>query len=123
MDKAKLSELIKRRNASKTEYDALNKELKDHKKILDDIEHEILGELNEADLDMVKVDGVSVTRTSQDLYSITEWDDFYEYIYKNKAGYLLQRRLMQAGIEELVKNGEDLPLSKFTKHKVSIRKV
>lgn len=123
MNKAALAKLIVRRNHAKSQYDEATQEQKDAKKILEDIEHEILGELNESGLDMVRVDGVTVTVTNQDIYSVTDWDAMYEYILKNKATYLLQRRLMQKGIEELVIGGHDLPVDKFTKHKVSIRKI
>lgn len=123
MNKARLHNLMKDHVEAKKIKDEIENRLKDAKLELDELESEMYKELNEMGLDMVRVDGLSITRTSQKVYNVTDWDAFYEYIYKNNAGYLLQRRVMQAGVGELIKNDHDLPIDTFTKHKLSIRKL
>jgi len=121
--KTQLARQIKIRNQLKAQYDTINKETKAVKKELDDAEHAILGTLNEMQIDAAKVDNVTVTRTVQHLYNVTDWDAMHQYIIENNAMYLLQRRIIQPAVQELVEHNEPLPVELFEKQKLSIRKV
>lgn len=56
--------------------------------------------------------------------NVVDWDKFYAYIYKNKFGHLLQRRVSDPAIRELFESKGAVPgVEPFTKRRLNIRKV
>lgn len=52
------------------------------------------------------------------------WDEIYTYIYENKYGHLLHRRLGSKACEELWALGQVIPgIEKFTSNKVTVKGV
>ncbi len=55
--------------------------------------------------------------------NVTDWDTFYAYIYKNKFGHLLQRRISDPAIRELFETKGAIPgVEPFTKRRLNVRK-
>lgn len=53
---------------------------------------------------------------------VTDWDAFYAYIYKNKFGHLLQRRVSDPAWRELMEQGKKVPgTTPFTKKRLNFR--
>lgn len=50
------------------------------------------------------------------------WDEIYAYIYENKYGHLLHRRLGTKACEELWALGQAIPgIEKFTSNKITVK--
>ena len=67
----------------------------------------------------------TVTFGEETVYNVgkNEWDDFYSYVKDNNAFHLLQRRLMNNSIREILAQGIELPfVTPFTKQKIGLRK-
>lgn len=61
-----------------------------------------------------KTASVSLSKTI--VASVSDWDQFYEYIRKNKFFHLLQRRVSDPAYRELVDAGKKVPgVEPFTK--------
>lgn len=53
---------------------------------------------------------------------VTNWDDFYKFIHKNKYWHLLERRPSVTGCRELFDTKGAIPgVEKFTKRRVNLR--
>lgn len=58
----------------------------------------------------------------QTVPQVENWDLFYEYIYENRYGHLLQRRPGVQACAELWEQGKMIPgVEKFTQMKVSVK--
>lgn len=66
----------------------------------------------------------TASRTTSIVGNVTDWDVFYAYIYKNKFGHLLQRRLSDPAIRELLDTKGSVPgVEPFKKQRMNIRKL
>ena len=55
--------------------------------------------------------------------NVTDWDAFWTYVYKNKFGHLLQRRISDVAIREIFETKRQVPgVEPFTKRKLNLRK-
>lgn len=55
--------------------------------------------------------------------NVVDWDAFWAYVYKNKFGHLLQKRISDPAIRELFETKGKVPgVEPFTKEKLNIRK-
>ena len=55
--------------------------------------------------------------------NVTDWDAFWAYVYKNKFGHLLQRRISDVAIREIFETKRQVPgVEPFTKRKLNLRK-
>ncbi len=65
----------------------------------------------------------SVSISSAVSANVVDWDEFYKYIYKNKAAYLLHRRVSVDAIRELFLSKGKVPgVEPFEKKTLYIRK-
>ena len=81
-------------------------------------------------LEALEASGVEKTATKHGTVSIsvstvaqvTDWDAFLSYVYKNKYGHLLQRRVSDPAWRELVEQGKKVPgTTGFTKKRLNYR--
>lgn len=93
------------------------------------IEAEISGK-EEALLDRLEAEGVkastgkkaSVSISTSVVANVTDWDAFYAFIYKNKLGHLLQRRVSDPAFRELLESKGKVPGAEpFSKTRLNIR--
>ena len=55
--------------------------------------------------------------------NVVDWDEFYAFVYKNKAGYLLQKRVSDPAVRELFETKGKVPgVEPYTKRKLNLRK-
>lgn len=55
--------------------------------------------------------------------NVKDWDAFLAYVYKNKYGHLLQRRVSDPAIRELFEKNRAIPgVEPFTKKRLNLRK-
>lgn len=55
--------------------------------------------------------------------NVVDWDALWAYIYKNKFGHLLQRRVSDPAVRELFETKGKVPgVEPFTKRKLNLRK-
>jgi hypothetical protein len=58
-------------------------------------------------------------------YSVDKdhWDDFWNWVYDNRAGYLMNKTVNRKSIAEAVDNGMEIPgVKEFTTTKISLTK-
>lgn len=108
---------------------SLRKKKSDLEAALKDVE----GQIAELDADLMESmgkAGVEKTSTKNGTVSIStsivaqveDWDKFLAYIYKNKYGHLLQRRVSDPAWRELIEQGKKVPgTSPFTKKRLAYR--
>ena len=71
----------------------------------------------------VSFDGVTASRTEMVVPVIEDFDEFSEYVIKEGALHLLQRRVSSGEFKEMIESGQQVPgLSPYTKVDISIRK-
>lgn len=64
----------------------------------------------------------SISTTSTIAANVTDWDAFYAYVYKNKAGHLLQRRVSDPSWREAVEIKGPVPGTEpFVKKRLNLR--
>ena len=95
---------------------------------LKELEEVLVSEIIDSlDKEETTVGGSRSNRASiieEEVATIEDYDEFYEYVHSNEAAYLLQRRAAQVAIKELLESGEDIPgVKMLTKRKLSLRKV
>ena len=94
------------------------KKLKANKSIL---EEEVIADMQDDGLSLARTNHGTVSLKSTDMASVTDWAAFEEYIYENKALYLLQRRASNpAYVDEVEVRGAIPGVETFTKVTVSL---
>ena len=95
---------------------ALRKKKTDLEAALKDVEGQI-ADLNSEVMETLGAAGLEKTSTKQGTVSISvsidaqveDWDTLLAYIYKNKYGHLLQRRVSNPAWRELIEQGKKVP--------------
>lgn len=106
---------------ARRELEAKSKELKDQ---MDAIEATLLERFDKEEMTLGRGKLASASVTYQTQPNITDWEAFTEYLLKNEAVYLLQRRVAAAAYRELLEAGEEVPgVVPFTQRSISLRKL
>lgn len=83
----------------------------------------LISRLDEQKVNRVSTDVATATITEDDVPMVVDWDAFYEYLYTNRAGHMLQRRIATAAWKELKDNGLPTPgIEPYKKREISLRK-
>ena len=102
----------------------LESAVKDVEGQIADLDAEILESLEASGLEKTATKAGSVSISSATVAQVTDWDTFLAYIYKNKYGHLLQRRVSDPAWRELVEQGKKVPgTTGFTKKRLAYRAV
>ena len=103
----------------KAELEAAVKDVEGQIALLD---AEVLGALEAAGVEKTATKHGSVSISTSTVAQVTDWDAFYAYIYKNKFGHLLQRRVSDPAWRELLERGKKVPGTEpFTKKRLNYR--
>ena len=87
-----------------------------------DLDSEVMEALEASGLDKTSTKSGTVSLSTSTVAQVTDWDAFYTYIYKNKFGHLLQRRVSDPAWRELMEQGKKVPgTTGFTKKKLNYR--
>jgi len=103
----------------------LNKELQEINELFAQLEGEVLAEMDEQGIQLTRGSRASVSVSEQVVPTVEDWDAFYEYVERNQALYLLERRVAAAAWrEEMTATGEPIPgTAPFTRRSLNLRKV
>ena len=103
-----------------TQISELNIQLKDLKAAKSNLEEGIIEDLQLDKTSLVRTDFGTVSLINTDLPSVKDWAAFEEYIYENRALYLLTRRASSPAYrDELAARGEIPGVETFTKVSLS----
>ena len=98
----KLSELRAKKSELEKAVAGVEGEIKD-------LESVIMEDLEKSDTDRASSKSGMVSVKSAVVAQVIDWDAFYAYIYKNKFGHLLQRRVSEPAWRELQEQGKKVP--------------
>lgn len=91
-----------------------------------EVEAEILAIMEEQGTDKVAGKKATASISKVVVANVTDWDALYAFIYKNKMGHLLQRRVSDPAFRELLeikgqKTMEKVGVVPFTKTNLNLR--
>lgn len=94
------------------------------KEQLDTLEGELMGEMAQAGMEKAATKLGTASVSISVVASVEDWDSFLAYVYKNKAGHLLQRRISDPAWRELMELGKKVPGTvPFSKKRVNFRAI
>lgn len=111
----KLDEMVKAYIAIRTARENLYRQYKTKDGELDaeltQLEQVMLDECNNLNVESVRTNNGTITRTVKEQFSCNNWDEFKQYILENNALELLQQRIHNGNFTEHMANheGEGLP--------------
>ena len=87
-----------------------------------ELDAEIMDAMTCAGMEKAATRHGTVSISSSTVAQVEDWDAFYAYIYKNKYGHLLQRRVSDPAWRELREQGKKVPgTAGFTKKRLNYR--
>lgn len=103
----------------KAELEAAAKDVEGQIALLD---AEVLEALEASGVEKTATKHGTVSISTSTVAQVTDWDAFLAYIYRNKYGHLLQRRVSDPAWRELVEQGKKVPgTTGFTKKRLNYR--
>jgi hypothetical protein len=106
------------------ELASLNKQVKELKASRTEIEALIIADMAESGLTLARTDFGTISTRKSIVASVTDWETFEDYIYENKALYLMQRRTSEPAYRELLESGIEVPgVEPFEKTTVGLTNV
>jgi len=128
-DKLPVEKLVsayrKLRAAIAEEEEAFEAKVADLKEKLDYVSNELLEFCREQNVDSVKTPAGTVSRRVQSRYWTTDWEQMYDFIEKNNAPFLLEKRIHNGNMKQFLEENPDaLPvgLQVDNKYVVHVRK-
>ncbi len=128
-DKLPVEKLVaayrKLRAAIAEEEEAFEAKVADLKEKLDYVSNELLEFCRDQNVDSVKTPAGTVSRRVQSRYWTTDWDQMYDFIEKNNAPFLLEKRIHNGNMKQFLEENPDaLPvgLQVDNKYVVHVRK-
>jgi len=114
----------------KTEIKRLQDEMKPLEQARAVLEEKIIEEMSDSGLSLARTEDaatgkrLTISVSSEDMANVTDWGELEEFIYENRALYLLQRRPSNGPYRELVATLGKVPgVETFTKKRLSLRHV
>jgi hypothetical protein len=115
------TQAVKELKSLKERISEINQQLTDLKRAKVNIEQELISEMNLEGLSLARTDFGTVSVTKTDVASVKDWPAFEEYVYENRALYLLQRRPADVAYrEEIAAKGSIPGVETFTKVNLSL---
>lgn len=103
---------------------AIEAELQETKEQMEALENQILLIMDSQGVTATRGTRASVSISEVEVPTIEDWDAVVDYIKRNDAMHLLERRVSNAGWRELHESGETIPGTvPFKRRKLSLRKV
>ena len=96
--------------------------MKDVEGQIADLDAEIMEAMHQSGLEKTATKMGTVSVSTSTVAQVENWDAFLAYIYKNKYGHLLQRRVSDPAWRELIEQGKKVPgTSGFIKKRLNYR--
>lgn len=103
----------------KTEFEAAVKDVEGQ---IADLDAEIMEAMHQSGLEKTATKMGTVSVSTSTVAQVEDWDAFLAYIYKNKYGHLLQRRVSDPAWRELIEQGKKVPgTTGFIKKRLNYR--
>lgn len=100
----------------------LDAQVKDLEGQYADLESQLMEAMDAQGTDKAAGVLATVSITTNTVANVEDWDSFLLYIYKNKYGHLLQRRVSDPAYRELLDAGKKVPgVAPFNKRKLNLR--
>ena len=88
------------------------------------IEERLMESMDKDGIDKMTGRKASVSISTTTVANVEDWDAFLAFVYKNKAGHLLQRRVSDPAWREMVEIKKAVPGTQpFTKKRLNLRAV
>jgi len=116
--------LLKKLITARNNIRAADEVVKKHKETYDNLAQQMLELLQEDGVTTTGNDAASCSIRFTKVAQVTDWEKFYRYISRNKAFFLLQKRVSDVAYRELLEDrkGRDLPGTEpFTKVGLNLR--
>lgn len=128
-DKLPVEKLVaayrKLRAAIAEEEEAFEAKVADLKEKLDYVSNELLEFCREQNVDSIRTPAGTVSRRVQSRYWTTDWEQMYDFIEKNNAPFLLEKRIHNGNMKQFMEENPDLlpvGLQVDNKYVVHVRK-
>ena len=128
-DKLPVEKLVsayrKLRAAIAEEEEAFEAKVANLKEKLEYVSNELLEFCREQNVDSVKTPAGTVSRRVQSRYWTTDWEQMYDFIEKNNAPFLLEKRIHNGNMKQFMEENPDLlpvGLQVDNKYVVHVRK-
>ena len=96
--------------------------MKDVEGQIADLDAEIMEAMHQSGLEKTATKMGTVSVSTSTVAQVEDWDAFLAYIYKNKYGHLLQRRVGDPAWRELIEQGKKVPgTTGFIKKRLNYR--
>lgn len=105
----KVNTLIEQAAIFRADIATRERELRENKKALDEIEGKILAEMLKAGTEAQRCDAGMYSIKRDTVPKVDDWPKTYDYIREHDAFELLQRRLSVTAWRERAEAGEDVP--------------
>lgn len=90
---------------------------------LDEIKQLLYAKLDEQGIDRIAVDGITISKSDQDVPTVKDWDAVNQWITEHEALYMYQKRISAAAYKELLAEGVEVPgVETYVKRDINIRK-
>lgn len=108
----------------KAQMSALNKQLEALDTERKKIQEHVINELPKSNATGVSGKKANVRVTTKEVPQVHDWEAFYGYVRKTKRTDLMQRRLSEASISEIIDSGKAVPgVQLFKAVSISLTKV
>ena len=128
-DKLPVEKLVsayrKLRAAIAEEEEAFEAKVAHLKEKLDYVSNELLEFCREQNVDSIRTPAGTVSRRVQSRYWTTDWEQMYDFIEKNNAPFLLEKRIHNGNMKQFMEENPDLlpvGLQVDNKYVVHVRK-
>jgi hypothetical protein len=123
MNRDEISVLIGKFDAAQLHRKALDAEAEAALKLEKELEWAIIHELADMRLEKATYQGTTVEPKKETFPHVTDWDQFWNFIYENKFIHLLEKRPTVTGYRELLELGRAVPgVVPFVKTRLSVRR-
>ncbi len=118
-----IGDLIDQAHAIREQERVLNKQINDLKASRDELEEQILARMDSDKVDQLRGGKATASLSLQTVANVKDWDKFWQWIFRNKASHMLQRRTADAAYREYIEaNPKGIPgVEKFEKRGINLR--
>jgi hypothetical protein len=119
-----VADIVRRLGELRELLEAVNKELTKLKSEKNALHEKLIRMLEELDVERLTTGGYTVSITQNTLPTVTDWDEFYQFIRENNALHLLERRPLASAYRETLelRDGEPIPgVKSFVQKSISMR--
>lgn len=120
-----IGKIVDMMHAVREEIRALNNKIKELEELTDTYEKQLMDRLDKDQVEMVRGSLASASITETVVAQIEDFDKFGQWVLRNKALYMLERRVSNGAYrDELNSRPKGIPgLKPFTKRKISLRAI